>query len=128
MNHNEQFPDKSRRQQTSSQINPHDVSEKRTYHEEISQDLGLDNPGARLSPSERLSENRNAEGRTNSTIGWIGVLLSIISLFFAPVLFGGAGIIFGFMSRRRDADFLGNTAIIIGIISIVLSLFFTPVG
>jgi hypothetical protein len=58
--------------------------------------------------------------------GVIGIILSVLSLFIIPVLFGAAGIIVGFVARRQGAHSLGNWAIGIGIVSIVISLFFAP--
>jgi hypothetical protein len=58
--------------------------------------------------------------------GVIAIILSVLSLFIVPVLFGVAGIIVGFLARRQGAHSLGNWAIGIGIVSIVISLFFAP--
>jgi hypothetical protein len=58
--------------------------------------------------------------------GVIAIILSVLSLFILPVLFGVAGIIVGFIARRQGANSLGNWAIGIGIVSIVISLFFAP--
>lgn len=63
---------------------------------------------------------------TNSIIGWVAIALSALSLFMMPVLFGGAGIIVGFISRKRNVEWQGTTAIVIGVISIIISLFFLP--
>ncbi|MBU5265909.1 YybS family protein [Virgibacillus proomii] len=62
----------------------------------------------------------------NTTFGWIGIALSIISFFVWPVIFGVAGIVLGFMSRGRGADALGNIAIAAGVISILIALFILP--
>ncbi|GAA0441014.1 MAG: hypothetical protein ACQEWU_12620 [Bacillota bacterium] len=62
----------------------------------------------------------------NSTFGWVGIALSVISFFIWPVIFGAAGIILGFMSRSRGADTLGNIAIAGGAISILITLFVLP--
>ncbi|HLR61149.1 MAG TPA: hypothetical protein VK097_01765 [Lentibacillus sp.] len=62
----------------------------------------------------------------NSAFGWIALALSIISYFIMPIILGGAGIIMGFVSRNRGADTLGNTAIIAGAISILITLFVLP--
>ncbi|GGJ83199.1 hypothetical protein GCM10007063_02140 [Lentibacillus kapialis] len=62
----------------------------------------------------------------NSAFGWIALALSIISYFMMPIILGGAGIIMGFVSRNRGADTLGNTAIIAGAISILITLFVLP--
>lgn len=64
-----------------------------------------------------------AEGRG---VGAFAIVLSIISLFFLPVILGAAGIIVGFIARRNGATGLGNWAIGIGAVSIILTLFFSP--
>ncbi|HLS07963.1 hypothetical protein [Lentibacillus sp.] len=62
----------------------------------------------------------------NSAFGWIALALSIISYFMMPIILGGAGIVMGFVSRNRGAETLGNTAIIAGAISILITLFVLP--
>jgi hypothetical protein len=69
-------------------------------------------------------EEREREG--GRAAGVIAIILSVLSLFIAPVLFGAAGIIVGFVARRQGAQTLGNWAIGIGIVSIIISLFFAP--
>lgn len=70
---------------------------------------------------------RNDEGaQANSAFGWVALALSIISFFIMPIILGGAGIIVGFISRNRDAETLGNTAIIAGAASILITLFVLP--
>ncbi|SFA70687.1 hypothetical protein SAMN04488072_101138 [Lentibacillus halodurans] len=64
--------------------------------------------------------------QANGAFGWIALALSIISFFMMPIILGGAGIIMGFVSRNRGAETLGNTAIIAGAISILLTLFVLP--
>ncbi|MEI3611695.1 hypothetical protein [Pseudogracilibacillus sp. SO30301A] len=68
-------------------------------------------------------ENRD---EVNNVYGWIAIALSAISFFFIPILFAGAGIILGFIARNREAQILGNTAIVIGILSIITRLFIMP--
>jgi len=70
----------------------------------------------------------DVDNQATNVMGWAAVILSVLSLFVMPILFGGAGIIVGFISRNREAEWLGNTAIIVGAISIVLSFFFRPFG
>jgi hypothetical protein len=59
-------------------------------------------------------------------IGFTALALSIISLFVLPILFGAAGIILGFVARRRGAEGLGSWAIGIGAIAIVVGIFILP--
>lgn len=72
---------------------------------------------------EETADGHAAEGRG---VGAFAIVLSIISLFFLPVILGAAGIIVGFIARRNKATALGNSAIGIGAISIILTLFFSP--
>ncbi len=58
--------------------------------------------------------------------GYTALALSVISLFIFPVLLGAAGIIVGFVARRRGAAALGSWAIGIGIASVAINLFFAP--
>ncbi|KAB2338535.1 DUF4190 domain-containing protein [Cytobacillus depressus] len=59
-------------------------------------------------------------------MGIAGLVLSIISLFVFPVLFGAVGIVLGFIARRRGALSLGSWAIGIGVVSIVVGMFILP--
>lgn len=68
----------------------------------------------------------NSDGDVNSTYGWIGIALSVVSFFMMPIILGAAGIILGFVSRSRGADTLGNIAIAAGAISIIITLFILP--
>lgn len=77
------------------------------------------------------NEQRNLDHQKETTdvisaYGWIALALSVLSFFIMPILFGAAGIILGFVARTRNAELLGNTAIIIGAISIVIQLFIIP--
>lgn len=73
--------------------------------------------------NEETEDGHAVEGRG---VGAFAIVLSIISLFFLPVILGAAGIIVGFIARRNKATALGNSAIGIGAISIILTLFFSP--
>lgn len=61
-----------------------------------------------------------------SIIGWASLILSVLALFMMPIILGGAGIIFGFVARSRDAEWLGNIAIVVGIIAILGALLIRP--
>lgn len=73
--------------------------------------------------SEDKSDN---DADVNNVYGWIAIALSVVSFFFIPILFAGAGVILGFVARNKDAPILGNTAIAIGIISVLVRLFIMP--
>jgi hypothetical protein len=59
-------------------------------------------------------------------IGGLALALSILSLFVLPIILGAAGIIIGFIARRRGATSLGSWAIGIGAVSIIVGMFILP--
>ena len=71
-------------------------------------------------------ENNEAEDQGTRWVGGVALTLSILSLFFLPVLLGAAGLIVGFVARRRGSEGMGNWAIGIGAVSLIISLFITP--
>ncbi len=78
-----------------------------------------------------LIHRREHEGQREKAVGGTGMgtlalVLSILSLFVMPILFGAAGIVLGFVARRRGATRLGAWAIGIGAISIVIGIFILP--
>lgn len=87
------------------------------YREETSSEL--------VNREDSFTDQRNDEEIRN-VYGWIAIALSVISFFWIPLLFAGAGIILGFVARNREARILGNTAIVIGILSIITRLFILP--
>ena len=85
--------------------------------------------------AEIMDENVNMDMKDDDTddhfatgnmMGWIGIVLSVLSFFMIPILFAGAGIILGIIARMREANTLGYTAIAVGIVSLVVRLFFVP--
>jgi len=81
----------------------------------------------------RLDENYTDEPSNNevffhatSFVGWLSLIISFIALFTMPILFGSGGIILGFIARSRDAEWLGNIAIVLGIIAIISAFFIRP--
>jgi len=64
--------------------------------------------------------------KAGTGIGWAALIISILSLFVAPILFGAVGIVLGFIARRRGATGLGSWAIGIGAISIIVGMFILP--
>ncbi|MFC4558831.1 hypothetical protein ACFO3D_11505 [Virgibacillus kekensis] len=77
-------------------------------------------------PLERERNSEESGTQVNSAFGWIALSLSVISFFVWPIILGGAGIILGFVSKRRGSDTLGNVAIAAGAISILITLFILP--
>lgn len=61
-----------------------------------------------------------------SVTGWISIALSVISFFVLPYILAVAGIIVGWVARGREAPILGNIAIVIGALSIIVRLFILP--
>ncbi|MDF0727186.1 DUF4190 domain-containing protein [Cytobacillus sp. S13-E01] len=72
------------------------------------------------------NENNTGAATGGAGLGWLALALSIISLFVMPVLMGAAGIIIGFIARRRGAQGLGAWAIGIGAVSIIVGIFILP--
>jgi hypothetical protein len=92
------------------------------YNEETAAELTT--PMALGSDYERdTAEESTASGRI---LGYSALALSILSLFIVPVLFGAAGIVLGFVARRRGADGVGAWAIGIGAVSIIVGIFVLP--
>ncbi|MBM7701507.1 DUF4190 domain-containing protein [Metabacillus iocasae] len=58
--------------------------------------------------------------------GRLALILSILSLFFLPIILGAAGIVLGFIARRKGAKTLGSWSIGIGIVSILIGTFILP--
>lgn len=71
-------------------------------------------------------EAMQEEGAGGTVLGWTALVLSIISLFFLPVLTASVGVITGFFAYRTGARVLGMWSIAIGLFSIVLGLFIAP--
>jgi hypothetical protein len=82
-------------------------------------------------PLMRKREQQGQQGQQDQAVGGTGMgtlalVLSILSLFVMPILFGAAGIVLGFVARRKGAEKLGAWAIGIGAISIVIGIFILP--
>ncbi|WP_243355057.1 hypothetical protein [Bacillus litorisediminis] len=94
------------------------------YLEEASAEVAAPFAAPRRDEKEReINRNEETGGRG---IGYFGIALSILALFVLPVLFGAAGIVLGFIARRRGAEGIGATAIGIGAAAIIISLFLAP--
>ncbi len=63
---------------------------------------------------------------TGTGMGWLALALSIIGLFFLPIVMGIAGIVVGFIARGQGAKGLGAWAIGIGAAVIIIRLVFAP--
>nr|WP_239587199.1 DUF4190 domain-containing protein [Bacillus ectoiniformans] len=94
----------------------------RPYMEESASELAAPIPVER----ERPEPHREEVTEGGRGIGYAALILSILALFTVPVLFGAAGIILGFMARRRGSEGLGAWAVGIGTVSIIMGLFVLP--
>ncbi|API90553.1 hypothetical protein J32TS6_01800 [Virgibacillus pantothenticus] len=111
-----------------------DVEEPPNYGEErknqdfvgVEPDSSRDEEFATEITADDVGSEVNEDIDGNTTFGWVGIALSIISFFIWPIIFGTAGIVLGFMSRSRGADALGNIAIAAGAVSILITLFILP--
>ncbi|WP_088102482.1 DUF4190 domain-containing protein [Halalkalibacter urbisdiaboli] len=116
---------------TKMNTNEGDLDNPATFEEETAAEYPAVNGmgGARPFAAEErettdaMNEDDVAAGRG---VGTFAIVLSILSLFFLPVLLGAAGIVVGFVSRRYGSTSLGNWAIGIGAISILMTVFFSP--
>jgi hypothetical protein len=95
-----------------------------TFREETAAEIAAPVPVIRRSDRDRDDIRGKAEGGTG--IAWAALALSILSLFVMPILFGAAGIVLGFIARRRGAEGLGAWAIGIGAVSIIIGIFILP--
>lgn len=90
------------------------------YDEELGAETAIDHRNLAMDHDD---ENRAVGG---AGMGWLALVLSIVSFFVLPVIMGAAGIIVGIIARRQGARALGTWAIGLGIVAIVARLFFTP--
>ncbi|WP_377888470.1 hypothetical protein [Alkalihalobacillus sp. R86527] len=90
----------------------------------------LQSPENERPRSEEREEHFEAKSHEQETtgvgVGVAALALSVISLFILPVIFGAAGIVVGFIARRRGLTTLGSWAIGVGVASMIISLFFAP--
>ncbi|WP_425320394.1 hypothetical protein [Neobacillus soli] len=92
------------------------------YREETAAEIAAPVPVFRKREQDDVKER--AAGGVG--MGTLAIALSILSLFVFPILFGAAGIVLGFVARRRGAAGLGAWAIGIGVVSIVIGIFILP--
>ncbi|WP_202078634.1 DUF308 domain-containing protein [Caldalkalibacillus salinus] len=71
-------------------------------------------------------EQMETEEEGNTPLGWTALVLSIISLFFLPLLTATVGVITGFFAYRNGSRTLGIWAMAIGVLSIVMGLLVAP--
>ncbi|GAE33434.1 DUF4190 domain-containing protein [Halalkalibacter akibai] len=93
------------------------------FQEETAVEYGVMNDRVERDETAMANQDDVTAGRG---VGTFAIVLSILSLFFLPILLGAAGIVVGFVSRRNGSTALGNWAIGIGAISILMTVFFSP--
>ncbi|WP_042345914.1 hypothetical protein [Bacillus massiliigorillae] len=64
---------------------------------------------------------------TARILGYTGLILAVISLFFYPYVLGIIAIVLGFISQRKGEITFGAWAIAIGALSLIISLFIVPI-
>jgi hypothetical protein len=77
-------------------------------------------------PMGQLSEFDGIAEPINRTWGWSALVVSILSLFILPVIFGSAGVVLGIIAYFRGNRMLGGWSIAISFISIFTSLVLVP--
>jgi hypothetical protein len=96
------------------------------FREETAAEYAV-NPGMYREPEDTVENNEQEEGTgAGKGIGALGIALSIVSLFFLPLLFSITGIILGAVAVKRDQKGIGYTAIVIGAFALIVSMFFAP--
>ncbi|AGX05535.1 hypothetical protein B14911_07750 [Bacillus sp. NRRL B-14911] len=99
----------------------------RNYTEETAAEIAAPVSLGRNSSGEDYRGEENAGmDLSGGMMGYGALALSILSLFVLPILFGAAGIILGFIARRRGARTTGAWAIGIGAVSIIIGIFILP--
>ncbi|MBM7651652.1 hypothetical protein JOC76_001106 [Neobacillus cucumis] len=96
------------------------------YREESAAEIAAPVPVVLRKDRDNTQQQQKAGAAAGTGLGTLALALSILSLFVMPILFGAAGIVLGFVARRRGAEGLGAWAIGIGAISIVVGIFILP--
>jgi hypothetical protein len=95
----------------------------------LNRDLTLpenERPRAVREDETHIHERNKDYSGAGKGAGIAAVILAALSLFILPVFFGGAAVVLGFVARRLGARSLGNWAIGLGAVSIIISLLFAP--
>ncbi|MDQ0338397.1 uncharacterized membrane protein HdeD (DUF308 family) [Caldalkalibacillus uzonensis] len=74
-------------------------------------------------------ETRRKEAGLNKDIarwtGWIGIIVAVIGLFFAPFWLGGTAVVLGIITLFSPMRTLAWWSIVLGIVAIGIGFFFT---
>jgi hypothetical protein len=96
------------------------------YFEETAAELAIPRGNRRSLRTANDAGRPSERTASGSIIGLSALAFSILSLFIYPILFGAAGIVLGFVARRREAKSLGAWAIGIGALSLIVGIFIVP--
>ncbi|BAB05119.1 DUF4190 domain-containing protein [Halalkalibacterium halodurans] len=100
------------------------------YDEETAAELAAPPSSVPFQRDEEEADETEEANMDDATagkgVGTFAIVLSILSLFFLPILLGASGIVIGYVSRRYGARALGNWAIGIGAFSILMTVLFSP--
>jgi hypothetical protein len=77
-------------------------------------------------PNPQVSRATYNASTIDRTWGWIAIIVSVISLFYSPVILGSAGVILGLIAFFRGNRSLGGWSIAIGLVSVFSYLFLVP--
>jgi len=75
---------------------------------------------------EEQEANDDTDEFMMRALGWLAVAVAILAFFTMPVLFATAGIVLGFISRNRGHLWIGNTAIVLSILALIIQLLIFP--
>ncbi|QQZ10849.1 DUF4190 domain-containing protein [Heyndrickxia vini] len=107
--------------------NHHDEKDNHDYHEETAAEIAAPVSWDRSRDNDRGEDKDHEHAHVSGkVIGWSALVLSVLSLFFLPVVLGAVGIILGFVARRRHATTLGAWSIGIGVVSLIIGIFVLP--
>ncbi|RKD22065.1 hypothetical protein BEP19_13405 [Ammoniphilus oxalaticus] len=73
---------------------------------------------------EDVKRREDVRDRSAIWMAWLGILSGVISLFYAPFLFGGVALILGIITAFSKGYRLGWWALALGIVSPFLNIIF----
>jgi lipopolysaccharide export LptBFGC system permease protein LptF len=111
-------------EEPSNQIN---MNERNEYREETAAEIAAPvSLNRNYDRNDMDKQTALGTGAGANVMGWSALAVSLISLFFMPVILGAAAIVLGVMARRRGADTLGAWSIGIGAVSVIIGIFVLP--
>lgn len=83
---------------------------------------------AEIMPDDMVAETyhgvEEVVDKSGSAMGYIGIILAVLSFFWLPWLFAAGAVIFGMISAMRRDVALGVTALVIGSASLIVQMFY----